>query len=99
MLELANEALNAARGAARRTPTSASAAIVVRRSPRERQVTGVSDTESYGLGVRTLVNGCWGFAATSAMTAPARRRPRSKRWRCRKRRARGAEAASRARAR
>src|SRR3970040_1163496 len=26
---------------------------------RERQVTGVNDAESYGLGVRTLVNGCW----------------------------------------
>ena len=35
---------------------------------RERQVSGVSDNESYGLGVRTLVNGCWGFAATSTMT-------------------------------
>lgn len=35
---------------------------------RERQVTGVSDSESYGLGVRTLVDGCWGFAATSTMT-------------------------------
>jgi TldD protein len=35
---------------------------------RERQITGVSDTESYGLGVRALVNGSWGFAATSAMT-------------------------------
>jgi TldD protein len=35
---------------------------------RERQITGVSDDESYGLGVRVLVNGCWGFAATSTMT-------------------------------
>src|SRR5699024_1451174 len=35
---------------------------------RERQVTGVSDSESYGLGVRTLVDGSWGFAATSTMT-------------------------------
>ena len=35
---------------------------------RERQITGVSDTESYGLGARALVNGSWGFAATSAMT-------------------------------
>jgi TldD protein len=35
---------------------------------RERQVTGVSDTESYGVGVRTLVNGSWGFAATSELT-------------------------------
>ena len=35
---------------------------------RERQITGVSDAESYGLGVRALVNGSWGFAATSTMT-------------------------------
>jgi len=31
---------------------------------RERQITGVSSTESYGLGVRALVGGSWGFAAT-----------------------------------
>src|SRR5688572_17744888 len=35
---------------------------------RERQISGVSDNESYGLGVRVLLNGCWGFAATSTMT-------------------------------
>jgi TldD protein len=35
---------------------------------RERQITGVADSESYGLGVRALVNGSWGFAATSVMT-------------------------------
>ena len=68
-IELANDALNAARGA------GASYADVrigrYRRqqiATRERQVTGVTDSESYGLGVRTLVNGCWGFAATSVMT-------------------------------
>ncbi len=32
---------------------------------RERQVTGVNDSESFGVGVRTLVNGSWGFSATS----------------------------------
>src|SRR6185503_2856142 len=69
VLDLANDALNAARGA------GASYADVrigrYRRqqiATRERQVTGVTDSESYGLGVRTLVNGCWGFAATSVMT-------------------------------
>ena len=68
-IELANDALNAARGA------GASYADVrigrYRRqqiATRERQVTWVTDSESYGLGVRTLVNGCWGFAATSVMT-------------------------------
>ncbi|MEO7360126.1 MAG: DNA gyrase modulator, partial [Gemmatimonadaceae bacterium] len=35
---------------------------------RERQITGVSDSESYGIGIRTLVNGSWGFASTSNMT-------------------------------
>ena len=35
---------------------------------RERQITGVSDSESYGMGIRTIVNGAWGFAATSVMT-------------------------------
>jgi TldD protein len=69
VIDLANEALNAARSA------GASYADVrigrYRRqsvATRERQVQGVSDTESYGLGVRTLVNGSWGFAATSVMT-------------------------------
>jgi TldD protein len=68
-LELAKEALDAAR--------SAGASYVDVRvgryrrqtiATRERQVSGVSDNESYGLGVRTLVDGCWGFAATSLMT-------------------------------
>ncbi len=68
-LELAAEALNVARS------TGASYADVrIGRyrhqsiATRERQVSGVSDTESYGLGVRTLIDGCWGFGATSTMT-------------------------------
>ena len=36
---------------------------------REHQVTGVSDGESYGIGIRTLVGGAWGFAATATMTS------------------------------
>ena len=35
---------------------------------RERQITNVSDSESYGMGIRTIVNGAWGFASTSNMT-------------------------------
>ena len=69
VLELANEALNVARS------SGASYADVrvgrYRRQiiqTRERQVCCVSDDESYGLGIRTLVDGCWGFAATSTMT-------------------------------
>jgi TldD protein len=68
-LDLAKEALDAA------TAAGASYADVrvgrYRRqaiATRERQVSGVSDNESYGIGVRTLANGCWGFAATSAMS-------------------------------
>jgi TldD protein len=67
--DLAMEALNAARAA------GASYADVrigrYRRqsiNTREHQVTGVSDGESYGIGVRTLVGGAWGFAATATMT-------------------------------
>jgi TldD protein len=68
-IELAMEALNVARDAG-----ASYADVRVGRyrrqsvNTRERQVSGVSDNESYGLGVRTLVNGCWGFAATSTMT-------------------------------
>ena len=68
-LELAMEALNVARDAG---ASYADVRVGRYRSQsidtRERQVSGVSDSESYGLGVRTLVNGCWGFAATSTMT-------------------------------
>jgi TldD protein len=67
--DLAAEALNAARDA------GASYADVrigrYRRqsvSTRERRITGVADSESYGIGIRTLVNGSWGFAATSNLT-------------------------------
>ena len=34
---------------------------------RERQVQNVSRSTSYGLGLRVLVNGAWGFAATNVM--------------------------------
>ena len=40
---------------------------------RERQVLNVSRSASYGLGLRVLVNGAWGFAATNRVdAAPAR---------------------------
>src|SRR6185436_17192406 len=35
---------------------------------RERQITGVADSESYGMGVRTIVNGAWGFASTNKLS-------------------------------
>jgi TldD protein len=68
-LEIANEALNAARKAGA-SYADARVGRYRRQSigTRERQVTSVNDSESYGLGVRTLVDGSWGFAATSTMT-------------------------------
>jgi TldD protein len=38
---------------------------------RERRVQGLGDTETAGIGVRTLVNGAWGFAATADLTPDA----------------------------
>jgi len=69
VLELTAEALQAAKAAG-----ASYADVRVGRyrrqsiNTRERQITGVADSESYGLGVRALVNGSWGFAATSVMT-------------------------------
>src|SRR5688500_2891178 len=40
---------------------------------RERQVQSVSRSTSYGLGLRVLVNGAWGFAATNRVEAGAAR--------------------------
>jgi len=34
---------------------------------REEKVENVVNTESYGMGIRVLANGCWGFAATDKM--------------------------------
>src|SRR4029450_533983 len=74
-LELAKEALDAARSAG---ASYADLRVGRHRRPtimtRERQVSGVNDSESYGIGVRTLVNGCWGFAATSVMSRAGTRR-------------------------
>ncbi|KQS37035.1 TldD/PmbA family protein [Pedobacter sp. Leaf194] len=38
---------------------------------REKRVQGVANTESYGVGIRVLANGCWGFAATNNVTKDA----------------------------
>jgi TldD protein len=35
---------------------------------RERRVQGIQDNETFGFGVRTLVGGAWGFAASSDLT-------------------------------
>ena len=64
-LELANAALDAARGRRVLCRRAGRPLSPAEHPTRERKVTGVSDNESYGLGVRALVDGCWGFAATS----------------------------------
>src|SRR5258706_805922 len=35
---------------------------------REQQIVNVSDNETSGCGIRALVDGCWGFAATPRLT-------------------------------
>lgn len=37
-------------------------------STREQRVQGIADNETYGFGVRTLVDGAWGFAASRDLT-------------------------------
>lgn len=37
-------------------------------SARENRVQGIANTESYGVGIRVLADGCWGFAASNSMT-------------------------------
>jgi len=64
--ELAMLALDAAKGAGAqyadvRFSTNRSQSI----STRERRVQGLSDSETTGFGVRVLVNGAWGFAASA----------------------------------
>ena len=67
---------------------------------RERRVQGLADTETFGVGVRTLVNGAWGFAATADLLDRRRRRARRARpSRRRRRTAPRVDAADHARAR
>src|SRR6478752_4967553 len=70
--ELAMRALDAARSAG---AEYADVRIAQYRSQsvqtRERRVQGLSDTETAGVGIRTLVNGAWGFAATADLTQDA----------------------------
>ena len=67
--ELADVALNAARGKG-----ATYADIRIGRylnqfvAAREKRVQGVSNTESFGVGIRVIANGCWGFAATNNVT-------------------------------
>ena len=43
-------------------------------STRERQVQSVNQSESFGFGIRVLVNGAWGFAASNIVTPEEARR-------------------------
>ena len=40
-------------------------------STREKRVQGVANTESFGVGIRVIADGCWGFAATNNVTKDA----------------------------
>ncbi|MDJ0366104.1 TldD/PmbA family protein [Hymenobacter sp. H14-R3] len=66
---LADAALNAAKSAG-----ASYADVRIGRSlnqyvfTREKQVQNIVSTESYGVGIRVLVGGCWGFASTSVVT-------------------------------
>jgi len=35
---------------------------------REKKVLGIANTESFGVGIRVIANGCWGFAASDKVT-------------------------------
>jgi TldD protein len=67
--ELAAVALDAAKGAG---AEYADVRFVRNRnqnvSTREQRVSGVSDNETYGFGVRALFGGCWGFSASRDLT-------------------------------
>jgi len=38
---------------------------------RENRVQGVANTESFGVGIRVIANGCWGFASSNLVTKEA----------------------------
>jgi len=64
--ELANVALNMARErGAQYADIRISRTLNQFVNTRENRVEGVTDTETYGFGVRVLVDGAWGFAASS----------------------------------
>ncbi|MET0637464.1 MAG: TldD/PmbA family protein [Chitinophagaceae bacterium] len=70
--ELADVALNAAR-----SKGASYADVRIGRylqqfvATRDKKVQGVANTENYGVGIRVLANGAWGFAATNTVTKEA----------------------------
>ena len=70
--ELLLEALDAATAAGARYADGKVALYRNQRiGTREQQITSVNESSSMGLGVRALVNGSWGFAATPELTREA----------------------------
>jgi len=70
--ELADAALNAAKAkGATYTDIRIGRYLNQFVATREKRVQGVVNTESYGVGVRVIANGCWGFAATNIVTKEA----------------------------
>ena len=68
--ELLAKALDAAKAAgAQYADARVSLSRVQTIFTRERRVGGLQDTETFGVGVRVLVDGAWGFAATSELAA------------------------------
>jgi len=68
--ELAFRALDAARAAGAtyadvRVSRNHSQSV----STREQQITGLSDNETMGMGIRVIASGSWGFVATNVLTA------------------------------
>lgn len=67
--ELAFRALDVARSAgATYADVRVSRNRSQRVSTREQQITGLSDNETMGMGVRVIADGSWGFAASSVLT-------------------------------
>ncbi len=70
--DLALLALDEARGAgARYADVRVSQHLFEAVRTREKQITGVTKTDSYGIGVRALVGGSWGFSATRELNREA----------------------------
>jgi TldD protein len=75
-LTTVDDALSAAIAAAKRAGAGYADARVVRRrvesiATREDHVVSVSSGETYGIGVRVLVDGAWGFASAGSVNVPA----------------------------
>jgi len=67
--ELADVALNAAKAkGATYTDVRIGRYLNQFVSTRDKRVQGVANTESFGVGIRVIANGCWGFAATNTVT-------------------------------